>query len=309
MTTPPIPALSFQPVFILGPHRSGTSALYRALVETGAFNCVTTYHIVHRQHLLDWHVNGREAEARAALAARLAALGLTNRQFDAFPVGPDVPEEYGHALPHQGRRPRLSRRNFPGFLHFCSTLQMLQEPDRPLLLKNPFDSDRFLMITRALPHARFIFVHRNPVDVASSQVRAIRAILADRHEYEALLVEWYRQVWQRRWLLAVARAMYGSRSRLLVYQVRRNLVRLCRYVVNNVDRVNDRVVHVRYADFCARPDVVIDSVLQFCQVTARAQPALSDLVQPRTSECHPDVRRCEAAINRQTARYRQRFGV
>ena len=302
-------SFSFQPVFILGAHRSGTGVLYRALVETGAFNRVTVYHVVHRDTLLEWHVNGREAEARAAFAARLAALGMTGGQDDGVPTGPDLPEEYAHALPHQRPLPRFSRRNLPGFVRFCSTLQLLQDPGRPLLLKNPFDSRRFVAIKQALPHARFIFLHRSPVDVVNSQVRAIRAILAERQEYRALIVEWYRNVWQSRWRLAIARALYGSRSRLLIHHVRWNLARLCRYMVSHVDRIGNAAVHIRYADFCARPDAVIGSLLQFCDVTARVQAPFADLVRPRTSAREPDVSRYEAAINRQTATYRERFGV
>ena len=110
--------------------RTGRDAArsHRALAGTGAFNRVTTYHVVHRDSLLEWHVNGREAEARAALAARLASLATGDRQDDALSVGPDLPEDYAHALTHQRPFPRFSRRNFPGFLRFCNTLQLLQGP-------------------------------------------------------------------------------------------------------------------------------------------------------------------------------------
>ena len=308
MTSPPIPTFSFQPVFILGPHRSGCGPLHRALAGTGAFNLVTTYHVVHRDSLLEWHVNGREAEARAALAARLAALEI-REQDDALPVGPDVPEDYAHALSHQRPLPRFSRRNFPGFLRFCNTLQLLQGPERPLLLKNPFDSRRFMEIKRALPHARFVFLHRNPVDVVNSQVRMIRAVLAERHEYQALIVEWYRKVWQSRLRLAIARTLYGRRSRLLIHHVRFNLVRLCRFLVRNVDRVGQDAIHVRYR-ICAR---VPTRSSPGCWNSARRRPrapvSLANLVRSRASVLDPYVSRYEAAINRQTAQDRQRFGV
>jgi hypothetical protein len=306
MTSPPIPTFSFQPVFILGPHRSGCGPLYRALAGTGAFNLVTAYHVLHRDSLLEWHVNGREAEARAALAARLAALDV--RDGEAPPVGPDLPEDYAHALSYQRPLPRFSRRNFPGFLRFCNTLQLLQGAERPLLLKNPFDSRRFVDIKRALPHARFVFLHRSPVDVINSQVRMIRALLAERHDYHALVVEWYRSVWQSRWRLAIARTLY-ARSRLLVHHVRWNLVRLCRFLVRNVDRVSEDAIHVRYSDLCARPDEVVGALLEFCPARPRTPLTSATLLRSRASVIDPYVSRYEAAINRQTAQYRQRFGV
>ncbi|MBE3121464.1 MAG: hypothetical protein IMZ43_08250 [Thermoplasmata archaeon] len=36
--------VTFQPVFIVGLHRSGTSIPYKTLTETGNFNPVTAYH-------------------------------------------------------------------------------------------------------------------------------------------------------------------------------------------------------------------------------------------------------------------------
>jgi hypothetical protein len=295
-------------VFIMGPHRSGTTVFYRALLESGAFNGVTAYHVVYRDRLLDLRETGREEQARGALAAHLAALGPT-RQYDESPVGPDVPEEYGHALQHQGRRPRLRRRNLPSFLRLCRSLQLLQDPERPLLLKNPFDTAHFIEITRMLPHARFVFMHRNPVEVIDSQVRAIRATLAEKNEYEALIIEWYRKAWESPLRLAVARRLYGPGSRWLVHQVRWNLARLCRYLVLNVDRLGDAAVHVRYTDLCARPDEVVGSVLDFCRVGGVRGPSVGALVRRRSVVRDPDVLRYERAINLQTAAYRDRFGV
>jgi len=38
-----IQGLDYRPVFIIGPHRSGTTLLYRVLTEIGSFNTTSTY--------------------------------------------------------------------------------------------------------------------------------------------------------------------------------------------------------------------------------------------------------------------------
>jgi hypothetical protein len=100
-----------------------------------------------------------------------------------------------------------------------------------------------------------------------------------------------------------------ARSRLLVHHVRWNLVRLCRFLVRNVDRVSEDAIHVRYSDLCARPDEVVGALLEFCQARPRTPLTSATLLRSRASVIDPYVSRYEAAINRQTAQYRQRFGV
>ena len=44
--------VDFQPVFILGMHRSGTSILYKMLTATDTYNPVTAYHLINYNELL-----------------------------------------------------------------------------------------------------------------------------------------------------------------------------------------------------------------------------------------------------------------
>ena len=48
--------IKFNPVFILGLHRSGTSIFYKMLVSTGHFNSVTAYHIINYEELLSNYI-------------------------------------------------------------------------------------------------------------------------------------------------------------------------------------------------------------------------------------------------------------
>ncbi|NEN93018.1 MAG: sulfotransferase [Okeania sp. SIO3H1] len=52
--------IDFSPIFIMGEHRSGTTLLYKSLVATECFNCVTAYHIIKYDQILSNYINQTE---------------------------------------------------------------------------------------------------------------------------------------------------------------------------------------------------------------------------------------------------------
>src|SRR5262245_49566598 len=99
--------LSFQLLFIMGDHRSGTTMLYQGLAATAEFTPVTAYHVIRYDHILSDHVAGRTARAKAALQESFVERGLVDRIIDNVPVTPDLPEEYGFAI-DPGPRPHIA---------------------------------------------------------------------------------------------------------------------------------------------------------------------------------------------------------
>lgn len=291
-------------VFVMGPHRSGTTILYKLLAATGLFNVTTMFHVVNRGRLREYRDSATEQRARRSLLDLLAARGLSDREFDSVPVDADMPEEYAYALDHQGRRPRLNAANLPGFLAFCTDVQALQDPSRPLLLKNPFDADNFVYMRRALPGARFVFVHRRPAEVISSQIRAVRSILTQRNEYVALVSHRYDQLFTRPLALKAARTFYSARWPILFEQVARNVARINRYFVRH-RRVLDRyeAAHVTYDGLCAAPDAALIGVLRTIGLPAPAPRSYADMVRPRLPELLPEVRNRLPRIERDHREY------
>ena len=145
--------LTFEPVFIIGDHRSGTTVLYQLLSSTGAFSVVTAYHVICYQEIVSDHVSLRTAAAQQALADRFARLGLGNRVIDGVRVSPDLPEEYGFII-DPSSRPRLRPHTLPAFVELCQKIRFTGG-DRPILLKNPWDVLGFTYVKRACPNARF----------------------------------------------------------------------------------------------------------------------------------------------------------
>ncbi|MGH9389391.1 MAG: sulfotransferase, partial [Vicinamibacteria bacterium] len=163
---------SFRPVFIMGNARAGTTVLYQTLARTGCFNYVSAYHLIRHDEVVDHHMRGTTQKAKLELARLFRDLGIAEARFDGVSVDPDFPEEYGF---HLGRlRFQLTRKTFPKFLELCRNVELVSGSDKPFLLKNPWDYRRFLFVKELLPDSKFIFIHREPADVASSILRAMR---------------------------------------------------------------------------------------------------------------------------------------
>jgi len=299
----------FRPVFIMGHHRSGTTILYKLLADTALFNVTTAYHVLNRHRLLTLHSAGEEAQAREELKRLFEARGLRDREFDSIKITPDIPEEYAYALEPPEPRPRLSPQNLDGFQRFCRAVTATQDPLRPLLLKNPFDAGNFLYIQEALPAAVFVYIHRDPVDVVSSQVRAIRSLLEKRNEYVALVVEGYRGLYERPFKLAWRRLLCSHRFPLLVDHVARNVARINDHVLRRGEELGDRCFNLTYAELCAAPARTISAILEFLGWRDVPERDYAGLMQPRRSDAPREVDARRDRIRARNAEYCRRFGV
>jgi hypothetical protein len=252
----------FRPVFIMGSARSGTTILYRLLTMTGRFNCVTAYHLVKYDELLANHAQGRTEEAKREVSALFDRLGISGARFDGVEVSPDFPEEYGFGLT-EGSRLQLTPRTLPRFLQLCRKVQEISAPERPLLLKNPWDSRAFLYIKRVLPQSRFVFIHRNPADVVPSLLDGMRKLLRDRNAYHALVARSYDRLMEQPLRLRAARLFFSPRLGLGSRLVRWQVARTARYFVDHVGELPAAdQVSVRYEDLCRDPGAVVNQVLR-----------------------------------------------
>jgi Sulfotransferase family len=302
-------AAAFRPVFIIGPHRSGTTVLYRELAETGRFNVMTLYHLLNHDRLLHLHLTSGEQDARANLTRLIEGLGLSDRGFDGDPVSPDTPGEYWYVFRRQGRRPILDAANLADFEQFCQKVQTIQEGDRPLLLKNPFDTINFLFIARQFPEARFVFIHRNPLEVINSQMRSIRHILEHKNEYEMLISDRYRQVARSSWKMPVVRLLYSSRLPLLFHLVSRNVARHCDYVLHNAPHVRNRATGITYRALCHDPERTIRGVLASLGLSVPDHGNYRGLIRTRDAALLPEIERRRGALEKRNALYIDTFGV
>jgi len=296
--------VDFDPVFIIGDHRSGTTVLYQALARTRAFNVVTAYHVIREPDIVPNYTAGREAEARRELADELASRGLTDRIIDGTMVTPDLPEEYGFII-DKSTRPRLRPSTLPALVDLCQRLR-LTGGDKPVLLKNPWDVLDFAFVKQSLPRARLIFVHRHPLAVMSSQLAATRSLFSARNEYVAMLSPWYRELFDQPVRLRLARLTSG---RLGPRIVSRHVRKATRYYLDHIDAMPaGDYVELRYEDLCAAPAATIARVLHFLGLPVDTAACAAGVVRPRRAAVLPEVLERYRQVQQETAAYCRRHG-
>ena len=187
--------LSEPPVFIIGHWRSGTTHLHNLLCQDPVASYVTTYQSVFPDQTLT-------AGARFLFKNIMKMLIPINRKGDNVRLGTDYPQEEEFTL---GARcmasyyyfwyfPNEILEYFDEFLTFetlgegmVTKLEndyrrvvnkaMLYSGKDRFLSKNPVHTGRIPWLLKMYPDARFIYIHRNPVDV----------ILSTRHFFSQMM--------------------------------------------------------------------------------------------------------------------------
>ena len=288
--------VAYRPIIVLGEHRSGTTLLYKLLALTDTFNVQTAYHTMCYDTLLANHAQGRGADAREELNRLFASLNLQTRLVDNMAFDPDYPEEYCFLLQRYSRRFHLTPRNFPHFDEMCRKIQYVSHPERPLLLKNPFDYGNFAAVKRLLPAAKFIFIHRHPIAVLSSQLRMVRRNWTEGNPINQLYSATYAALQKNRAVMRLMQWATGPDSRLQL--ARRLITRRTRkhadYFLEHVDRLKaGDFVATRYEDLCADPQGEMERILDFLDVHPSAPIDFRESINPRPLQILPRIKGIE----------------
>ena len=183
------------PVFIVGHWRSGTTYLHNVLSLDPTF-CFPKITDVMRP--FDFYPSPIEPISRWVVLRLLPP----NRPMDDVPIEPHLPQEEEIAMATMGALSFLNCFYFPKQLsdlfakevlfdgvsavavrswseslrYFLAKLATLS-PERRLLLKNPAHSARIAYLRELFPGAKFIHIHRHPVDVFRSTQKLYRSLL------------------------------------------------------------------------------------------------------------------------------------
>src|SRR5712692_12130530 len=154
-----------------------------------------------------------------------------------------------------------------------------------------------------VPDARLIFLHREPTAVVTSQLRAIRSLLASRNDYVALLAPWYAHLFQSPLRLAASRWLF-PRAGLGVRIVERHVARVCDYFVRWSGAIpEDDRLDLRYEDLCADPAGTIATALVFAGGPTEAARGLAGLIEGRASASLLEVDKRKASFGRRVRPY------
>jgi hypothetical protein len=183
------------PIFIVGHWRSGTTFLHNLMSRDAAF-CFPTITDALRPYC--FYPGPFEFISRELLMKSLPAV----RPMDDIPLRADLPQEDEIALASMGAPSFFNCFYFPETLaetfdqevlleHVSAEAEALWQnslryylaklaalfPGRRLLLKNPAHSARIGRLRALFPGAKFIHIHRDPVDVVSSTRKLYRRLL------------------------------------------------------------------------------------------------------------------------------------
>jgi hypothetical protein len=256
-------SIEFTPVFILGLHRSGTSILYKLLSKTNTFNIITAYHLLCYNQLVSDYVLSQTRDSKKYLSQQLH-LFSEDRGIDRLKLDADFPEEYGFLLGKNSSQMKITKNNYHLFTELCKKIQFINKNTKPLLAKNPFDFQNFLLIKRLYPNARFVFIHRHPYKTLSSTINAVQQIFTQKNWYTSQLFRLYNKIYENPLLLKGVRFIFIYFPILgmmyLCYQMRQST----RYFMQNIYRLDSRdYINIKYESLCADANKTINTIQDF----------------------------------------------
>ncbi len=294
--------VEFEPIFILGAHRSGTTLLYQTLTDTQCFNFISAYHVIEYETILANFVEGKEQQEYQQLTEKFQELGISDRVIDNINATPVLPEEYGFILKNADYDFHVNKANIRYFKKLCQKLQYISDSQRKLLLKNPWDFDNFLYIKKALPQAKFIFIHRHPIHVINSKLKAVKTLFDEYSPYSALIskryVRSFSNVVQRS--LRLDEKFAEQRIHTMTAQAQKYTT----YFLQRVQELPEQdYLSIKYEDVCQAPRNNITNILNFLGLEAKVDLDYENLIAPRPLNLLPEVENNQEQMRQQLQPY------
>ena len=301
--------IDFQPVFILGLHRSGTSILYKMLTSTGCFNPVTAYHLIKYNQLVYNHINKREESSKKELTESFKEKGLEDRGIDRLQVTADFAEEHGFLLGQKTFQMYINSKNLSLFTELCKKIQFISGNDKPILLKNPYDFPNFIYIKKAFPNAKFVFIHRHPFKTLSSTIKAIRLLLKNKNPYTTQLFRIYNKIFENPLILYTLRFCFSRISAFGIILLTNDSSAATKYYLKNIKHLPKQdYVFITYEDLCKNPQKNIEKIMESLDIVTYNKIDFASFIKPRKTQLDPGVRLLRKFIFKCMEEYFKFFG-
>ncbi len=292
----------FNPIFILGLHRSGTSILYSMLGKTDCFNLVTAYHLICYDELLHNCLSGEEDNAQKNLDENMRKAGIEKRKIDELVVRYDFPEEYGFMLTHLNYPCEINDKNIKIFQEMCAKIQFISNNNNPLLLKNPYDFNNFIYIKQRFPAAKFVFIHRDPMSVSNSSMSAVENLLKEMNPYTALLSKRYAKYFRRSLIQKLGKFYFSISRPLFVRVMLSTMVKRVKYYADNIKKLDSTdYISITYENLCANPNQVMTRVMDF--LNQKTEIDFSPYIKPRDLKFSSDILKKRDLISKKMSRF------
>jgi len=301
--------IEFQPVFILGLHRSGTSILYKMLVATESFNSVTAYHLIRYNQLITNHIYNQEESSKKELTESLKEKGLDDRGIDRLKVNADFAEEYGFLLGQKTLQMHITPKNLSLFIELSKKIQFISENDKPILLKNPYDFSNFLYIKQVFPNTKFVFIHRHPFKTLSSTIKAISVLLKNKNPYTTQLFRTYNKIFENPLILTPLRFCFSRYPTFGVIFLTIYSSKTTKYYLKNIKQLPKQdYISITYEDLCENPQENIEKIMKSLDIKISNKMDFTSFIKPRKIDLDPGVVKLRRFIFKCMRKYIKCFG-
>lgn len=301
--------IDFQPVFIMGLHRSGTSVLYKMLTSSGCFNPVTVYHLVKYDQLLDDHENKTQDNVKKRLTESFRKKGLDDRGIDKLRVSADFAEEYGFFLDEKSAQTFITKKNASKFNEMCKKITYISDIKKPILLKNPYDFSNFIYIKNVFPNAKFVFIHRHPFKVLSSLINAVRVLFEDYNYYASQISRIYNRLYENplsRYSLKYLTSRFSFFGLMLLCY---NSSKFTKYYLKNLKNLpNDCYISITYEELCNKPQQTMENIFSKLKIKPKKTIDYNSFIKPRKTILDPSVVFLKKYIYSSMETYCKKFG-
>lgn len=274
--------VSYNPVFILGLHRSGTSILYKMLQSTNKFNGLTAYDVVYYNRLLYNKMNELEKEYKQRFNNLIKKTGQENRDIDRIKMNADFAIEYSFLLGPPYLFQRINQKNTDVFDEVCRKIQVLRGKQNWLLLKNPWDFPNFLFIKKKFPQAKFIFIHRYPLDIMNSSINALRVIIKKETVYSEIFSPFAKKIDENPLLQRFLQSLLIPHLPLGLALLTENRARYTKKFLTDLKKLeDDAYINIKYEDLCSHTTATMKQVSDHLNLDISNLNQFEEFIQPR----------------------------
>jgi len=217
-------------------------------------------------------------------------------------VTADYVHEYCYIFSKKGYKNKLDNKNNKLFEMLCRKLTYTSKENKPVLLKNPYDFANFIFIKNIYPNSKFIFIHRNPMNVIDSTMRSWHTLLKMKNEYTAIFSERYNQMYNNPLSILLSRLYYDSPIPLGLFEVINRCSIGTNYYLKNIKKLNSsNYKSIKYEDLCNNPNLYISEILKFLNVESKLD--FSKYISPRNIKINSRVNLFEKYIKSKMKHY------
>jgi hypothetical protein len=272
--------VSYEPVFILGLHRSGTSILYKILNETKKVNIFNLYQQLYYDEIIHNHINKLEDKKKQEINGLLTNKGIIDRKTDRLKVDADFAQEYFFLFINKNLPSTLDESNKNLFDKLCRKIKYISGNDYSILLKNPEDFSNFLYIKKLRPNAKFIFINRNPLNVIDSIMRLWKTHLGTKNEFLGIYYKKYNELYDNPLSRLMFRKYYLPPLSMGLFHTIRRCTKAVNYYLDNRGKLDKHdYISIRYEDLCNNPKDTQNKILSYLNI--KSDIDFSDFIKPR----------------------------